>query len=134
MSQTYYLYTDGGSRGNPGPASWAYVITDGQDTVKQSYGYLGVTTNNQAEYAGLINGLKALSKLSDAGEIVIKMDSELIVKQMQGLYKVKHPDLQPLYLQANDLVVALPKVQFTHIPRSQNAQADSLVNECLDSI
>ncbi len=134
MSHTYYLYTDGGSRGNPGPAAWAYVITDeDKHVLAEKYGYLGVTTNNQAEYAGLINGLEAATKLAP-GQINVRMDSELIVKQMQGLYKVKHPDLQPLYLEVLKLTKDLGSVKFGHIPRNQNEAADSLVNQCLDSL
>ncbi len=131
------LQTDGGSRGNPGPAAYGYVIyniTSGAAIVLEKCGnYLGVTTNNQAEYAGLIAGLKwILDKHPDAG-VEIKMDSLLIVNQVKGIYKVKSVELLPRYNEVRGLLAKLSKWNISHTYRSGNSLADSLVNEALDA-
>ena len=127
------LYTDGGSRGNPGPSALGYVILDMNDgEIKKESEYLGVTTNNQAEYQGLERGLKdALAH--GIKDLEVYMDSQLIVNQVNGLYKVKNAELQPIYAAVKQLAGQFDKITFTHVPRRLNSIADGMVNECLDS-
>ena len=126
------LRTDGASRGNPGHASAGIVIeTPDGEVMARGKLYLGVMTNNQAEYRALILGLKAVAHYHSA-LVRVYMDSDLIVNQMRGTYKVRHPDLEPLWREARELVKALPAVTFDHVPRAQNALADRLANEALD--
>ena len=123
------LYTDGGSRGNPGPSALGYVIYDLQDNVvKKDSFYLGITTNNQAEYQALKEGLEAAQKMG-VREVEVYMDSLLVVNQMKGLYKVKNRDLWPIYQSIKDMLGQFAKVNFSHVPRALNAVADSMVNE-----
>lgn len=124
------LYTDGGARGNPGPAGIGYVLAVGGDVIKHGE-YVGVGTNNQAEYKALVAGLRRAQQCG-ATDVTVFMDSELIVKQMSGAYRVKNEDLKPLYQQAKDLVGGFANVRISHVPRSKNKQADYLVNEALD--
>jgi ribonuclease H / adenosylcobalamin/alpha-ribazole phosphatase len=126
------LRTDGASRGNPGHSAAGIVIEkpNGEIAARGKL-YLGVMTNNQAEYRALILGLKAAAHYHPA-LVRVYMDSDLIVNQMRGTYKVRHPDLAPLWREASDLVHALPAVTFDHVPRAQNALADRLANEALD--
>jgi ribonuclease HI len=127
------LYTDGGSRGNPGPAAFAYVLEAGDGTVLASHGEtIGVATNNVAEYRGLVAGLAKAVELA-VPEIEVVSDSELLVKQMRGEYKVKNEALRDLSLQATRLARQLVKVEYRHVRRAHNELADSLVNEALDS-
>ncbi len=126
------LYTDGGARGNPGPAAIGAVIyNEGGQELKRVGKYLGETTNNQAEYKALIEALKQAVILG--GErLVCNLDSELVVRQLQGQYKVKEPTLKPLAEEALRLSAKFIQVQFVHIPREKNKLADQLVNEVLD--
>lgn len=127
------LFTDGGSRGNPGPSAIGYVLLDMADqqiVVKSKY--LGITTNNQAEYQGLIQGLEECRKLQ-VRQVHVHMDSLLVINQMKGIYKVKNRDLWPVYEAAKELTGAFKQVTFTHVPRELNKIADSMVNECLDT-
>ena len=127
------LYTDGGSRGNPGPAAFAYVLEAGDGTVLAAHGEtIGVATNNVAEYRGLVAGLAKAVELA-VPEVEVVSDSELLVKQMRGEYKVKNEALRDLSLQATRLSRQLEKVEYRHVLRAQNELADSLVNEALDS-
>lgn len=132
------LHTDGGSRGNPGPAAYGYVIQDISDLgavkiLEKCGNYLGETTNNIAEYQGLLAGIKWVVKNHPASELVIKMDSLLIVNQVKGLFKVKNPGLLPLFQEVRGLLSQLPKWSIEHTYREGNSLADSLVNEALDS-
>ncbi len=134
--KTFYVWTDGGARGNPGPAGYGVVIKDEAGTIVAEIAeYLGETTNNQAEYWGLVTALEKVRAFS-GGEpvrVVVKMDSELIVKQMQGHYKIKNEGLKPLYWKIRELVVGLGgQVTFTHIPRRENKEADYLSNVAMD--
>lgn len=132
-AQRVVLRTDGGSRGNPGPAAAGAVIESESGEVLAKYKrFLGVLTNNQAEYQALILGLKALERFRPLATVTVKMDSELVVKQMRGEYRVKAPDLFPLHQEAKKLVSSLPHVRFVHVPRAQNALADALANEAMD--
>jgi ribonuclease H / adenosylcobalamin/alpha-ribazole phosphatase len=126
------LRTDGASRGNPGHAA-AGVVVEADDGTVLATGkhYLGVMTNNQAEYRALILGLKAVARYMPAA-VRVYMDSELIVSQMTGRYRVKNEQLLPLYAEARSLATRLGQVTFTHVPRGNNALADRLANEALN--
>jgi len=127
------LYTDGGARGNPGPAAFAYVLEDGDGTVLAAHGEkIGVATNNVAEYRGLVAGLAKAVEL-ELPEVEVVSDSELLVKQMRGEYKVKNEALRELSLEAARLARRLDSVEYRHVRRAQNELADRLVNEALDS-
>ena len=132
------LNTDGGSRGNPGPAAYGYVIQDisNLDAVKileKCGNYIGVTTNNIAEYQGLIDGIKWVLANHPEAELVIKMDSLLIVNQVKGLFKVKNPGLFPKWQEVRGLLSQLPKWSIEHTYREGNSLADALVNTALDA-
>jgi ribonuclease HI len=125
-------YIDGGARGNPGPAGYGVRIENAEgEVVAELHGALGITTNNVAEYNGL---LAALQWALEHGErdALVRADSELLVKQMRGEYKVKHPGLQQLYVRARLLVMELGKVRFEHIRREFNREADRLSNLGMD--
>jgi len=132
------IYTDGGARGNPGPAgAGAVILNDKNEVVAEVSDYLGKTTNNVAEYEALIRALAVLKSMFGAElskmEIEIKMDSELIVRQMQGRYRVKAPELKPRFRQVQSLLTSMPHYSFNHIPREQNSEADALVNKAIDA-
>ncbi|HWY85827.1 MAG TPA: ribonuclease HI family protein [Gemmataceae bacterium] len=128
----YLIHTDGGSRGNPGPAAYAYTIEcPGQPAIEEK-GYLGETTNNIAEYTGLIRALEHAMKLG-ARRVLVHSDSELIINQMNGAYKVKHPGLLPLYKEADELRHAFDHVTLRHVRREHNKRTDRLCNEALDA-
>jgi len=127
------LSTDGGARGNPGPAAYGYVLEADDGTVLDARGEtIGVATNNVAEYSGLIAGLRKAVELG-LEELEVGSDSELIVRQMTGEYKVKNEALRALKEEAEDLADRLPKVKFTSVRRERNELADKLVNEALDA-
>ena len=126
------LFTDGGSRGNPGPAAYAFVLEAEDGTVLDSRGeVIGVATNNVAEYAALVAGLE---RAVEAGvdELEVVSDSELLVKQMRGEYRVKNRVLQDLFLDASRHARRIRRVTYTAVRREHNELADSLVNEALD--
>lgn len=126
------IYTDGGARGNPGPAGSGAVIRDEFGKMLYEHKeYLGEATNNFAEYTALIRALEAAAKLGGT-DLQVNMDSELIVKQMQGSYKIKEPTLQKLAQQVIKLKNNFQSVQFTHVRREFNKDADRLVNEAID--
>lgn len=126
------LNSDGGARGNPGPAAIGVVIKDENKKIICSYGeYLGEQTNNYAEYMALISGLKKAKELG-ADEMDCILDSELVVKQMRQEYKVKEPTLQKLFVQAYNAAAQFKKVTYRHTERNNNIEADRLVNETLD--
>ena len=127
------LFTDGGARGNPGPAAYGYVIEADDGTVLASHGErIGVATNNVAEYRALIAGLEKAVALG-VPEIEVVSDSELLVKQMTGEYRVKNEALKGLSLQAARLAREIGKVSYTAVRREHNELADRLVNEALDA-
>lgn len=127
------LYADGGSRGNPGPAASGAVLYDEGGGVLREIGtFLGVATNNVAEWTALLEGLKAAVALG-VDELAVRMDSELVVKQLSGAYRVKHPGLIPLHAQAKSLLRKFARVDVRHVPRKQNAAADAVVNQVLDA-
>lgn len=127
----YTLFTDGGSRGNPGSAASAFFIFKDNSLISFNGEYLNTNTNNYAEYYGLILGLKEALK-HNISEIEVRMDSELIVKQIKGEYKVSSVDLKPMFTKAKELCAMFSKVEFKHIPRAENKFADKLVNIILD--
>ncbi len=132
MSLKAKLSTDGGARGNPGPAAFGYVLEAEDGTVLDARGeVIGVATNNVAEYRGLIAGLKQALELG-VDELEVVSDSELVVRQMRGEYKVKKETLRTLNEEASDLARRLEKVSFTSVRREHNELADRLVNEALD--
>lgn len=128
------LYADGGSRGNPGPSAAGYVLLDMADNVIKKEGiYLGLTTNNQAEYQAVRLGLEA-AKAAQARTINVYLDSLLVVNQMKGIFKVKNRDLIPVYNDMQELVRQFKQVTFRHVPRELNKLADEMVNEALDKV
>ena len=127
------LSTDGGARGNPGPAAFAYVLEADDGTVLAAHGEtIGVATNNVAEYSGLIAGLEKALELG-VRDVEVVSDSELMVKQMRGEYRVKNEALRELSLRAGRLARELGSVTYTAVRREHNELADRLVNEALDS-
>src|SRR3954463_15524150 len=123
MTDKLIIYSDGGSRGNPGHAAVGFVIYDAAGKEIKTFGhYLGITTNNQAEYRALIAALEEAAKLG-ATEAVCHMDSELVVRQLIGQYKIKEPTLQPLASEALRLTAKFTKVNFVHVPREKNKLA-----------
>ena len=132
MAKKIKIFTDGGARGNPGPAAIGIVIKDeNTEVIKQYAEYIGKTTNNQAEYRALIKGLELAKQLKAVG-VVCYLDSELVAKQMKQEYRVKDKDLQPLFIKAWNLTMSFKKVVFHHISRNLNAEADKLLNVELD--
>ena len=129
-----WLWTDGGARGNPGPAAFAYVLEAEDGTVLDARGEaIGVATNNVAEYSALVAGL---ARAVEAGvrELEVRSDSELMVKQMRGEYRVKNRDLQSLFLDASRAAREIGQVTYVHVRREHNELADRLVNEALDAV
>lgn len=130
----FIVEADGGSRGNPGPAGYGSVVIDAAtgETLMEAAEYIGVATNNVAEYKGLVAGLKAAHELDPAASIHVRMDSKLVVEQMSGRWKIKHPDMKPLAAAAARI---FPPDQVTYewIPREQNKHADRLANEAMDA-
>ncbi len=127
------LSTDGGARGNPGPAAYAFVLEAEDGTVLAARGQvIGVATNNVAEYSGLIAGLEQAVE-SGVSELEVRSDSELMVKQMRGEYRIKNEALRELAATAGRLARRLERVEYRHVRRDDNALADSLVNEALDA-
>ncbi|OGL66519.1 hypothetical protein A2856_02400 [Candidatus Uhrbacteria bacterium RIFCSPHIGHO2_01_FULL_63_20] len=126
-------YSDGGSRGNPGPACGGAVVKKADGEILEAVSkYIGRATNNVAEYTGIIIALEA-AKRHGATEVEMRMDSELAVKQLKGEYKVKNPDLAKLFMQVHNLMLGFKKVTFKHVRREQNTEADAAVNACLDA-
>src|SRR5262245_6502636 len=132
----YIVNTDGGARGNPGPAGIGFVIADDTNIVKKGCAYIGETTNNQAEYEALIRALGELDGLvkdsRDTIQIEVRMDSELVVKQLRREYKVKDKGLKEQFAKVSDLISKFPNISFKHIPREENSAADELANEAMD--
>jgi len=133
------LFSDGGARGNPGPAGAAAIVTDEHGkTLDQFCAFLGKATNNEAEYAGLLLGIERAMRVcgKDCPQYTLNvfMDSELLVKQMRGEYKIKDPELQSFAIKVQGLRKDFAKVTFSHIPRAKNSETDALVNEAIDMV
>jgi ribonuclease HI len=132
MKAQFRAAFDGGSRGNPGPAAWGVAVLDQSGDLCEGHsGLLGKATNNEAEYHGLLNALR-LAGDSGAEQVEILADSELVVRQIQGRYRVKAPGLQPLYREAIKMIGRLSSFKITHVKRDFNKEADRLVNLALD--
>jgi ribonuclease HI len=128
------LYTDGGARGNPGPAAYGYVLEAEDGTVLASHGeHIGSATNNVAEYSGLVAGLRKALELQ-LPEVEVVSDSELMVKQMRGEYRVKNEALRELFAEADRLARRVGTVEYRHVKRAHNEEADRLVNAALDAL
>ncbi|MEU9147433.1 bifunctional RNase H/acid phosphatase [Streptomyces sp. NPDC048349] len=130
----FVVEADGGSRGNPGPAGYGAVVLDPEtgETLAERAEYIGIATNNVAEYKGLIAGLRAARELAPDARVLVRMDSKLVVEQMSGRWKIKHPDMKPL---AAEAATILPRSQVVYewIPRDRNKHADRLANEAMDA-
>ncbi|MFE1323191.1 bifunctional RNase H/acid phosphatase [Streptomyces sp. NPDC058741] len=130
----FIVEADGGSRGNPGPAGYGAVVSDAAtgETLRETAEYLGVATNNVAEYRGLVAGLRAARELDPAAAVHVRMDSKLVIEQMSGRWKIKHPDMKPLAAEAAR-VFPPGRVTYEWIPRDRNKHADRLANEAMDA-
>ncbi|MFF4531713.1 bifunctional RNase H/acid phosphatase [Streptomyces sp. NPDC001407] len=134
MAHRFVVEADGGSRGNPGPAGYGAVVLDPAtgEALAEAAEYIGTATNNVAEYKGLIAGLKAAKALDPEAAVLVRMDSKLVVEQMSGRWKIKHPDMKPLAAEARTILPA-GRVTYQWIPREQNKHADRLANEAMDA-
>jgi ribonuclease HI len=130
------VYTDGGARGNPGPAAIGAVVldpsSDPPEVVATVSECIGVATNNVAEYRAVIEGLKAAQAVG-ARRVVLRADSQLVIRQLEGRYRVKQAHLRPLFDEARALLEGFPEVELTHVRREDNVDADALVNAALDA-
>ena len=126
------LWVDGAARGNPGPAGAGVVLEVTDGTLHRLGEYLGEATNNVAEYKALLIGVQLAARLG-VGELLVKSDSELIVKQLNGLYKVKNPGLQELYFSTIKAISSFEKITFVHVPREENKEADKMANLAIDA-
>ena len=138
--ETYTVFTDGGARGNPGPAgAGAIIFNENGETLKEVSSFLGERTNNWAEYEAVVIGLEALKKIVGKEKrknisVEVKLDSELIARQLSGIYQIKEESLFPQYIKVHNMrVKEFPNITFTHIPREKNKEADRLANEAMDS-
>ncbi|MGW4483420.1 bifunctional RNase H/acid phosphatase [Amycolatopsis sp. NPDC004368] len=134
MTERVVVEADGGSRGNPGPAGYGAVVKDAAtgEVLAERHEYLGVVTNNVAEYSGLIAALTAAAEVG-ASTVDVRMDSKLVVEQMSGRWKIKHAALQPLAARARELAAGFDRVTYMWIPRAENSHADRLANVAMDS-
>jgi len=131
-NETWVTYSDGAARGNPGPASYGAAVIDPDGVLRDEISVaIGVNTNNVAEYQGLIAALESVLGFG-AKRVEARLDSELIVRQAQGQYRVKHPGLLPLFSRVQELLRAFEDVSFRHVPRAENKLADYLANQALD--
>jgi ribonuclease H / adenosylcobalamin/alpha-ribazole phosphatase len=135
VTRRLVIEADGGSRGNPGPAGYGALVTDGQtgEVLAELHDSLGVTTNNVAEYSGLIAGLHAAAELAPGADVQVRMDSKLVVEQMSGRWQVKDANLRTLAESAREASGRLGQVSYTWIPRAKNTRADRLANQAMDA-
>jgi len=137
--EQFIVYTDGGSRGNPGPAALGVVISDSKGNTLKAYGeYIGKTTNNDAEYQAVIYALKKIKALigkknTKTAKVNVYSDSQLLVNQLNGTYKIKEEHIAKLFIEVWNLKVDFGEVTFSHVPREKNKEADAMVNKALDS-
>jgi len=127
------VYCDGGSRGNPGPSSYGFVVKQKGNIIKQGLGYIGIETNNFAEYTALIEALNWLQTSFPGADLVAYLDSKLVVSQLSGLYKVKSSKIRDLVVKVRQLEPSFNKILYSHISRDKNKEADKLVNQALDN-
>ena len=126
------VFCDGGARGNPGPAAWGFVIKKDGRTIKEDCGYIGIATNNFAEYTALVKALSYLRKNFEGESAKVYLDSKLAVSQISGEYKIKNLNIAKLVKQVGEIEKGLGSIVYTHIPREQNKEADKLVNIALN--
>jgi ribonuclease H / adenosylcobalamin/alpha-ribazole phosphatase len=131
----FVVEADGGSRGNPGPAGYGAVVRDAEsgEVLRETAEFIGIATNNVAEYRGLIAGLRAAHELDPGAWVRVRMDSKLVVEQMSGRWKIKHPDMRPLAAEAQRVFPPEAVVGYEWIPRAENKHADRLANEAMDA-
>jgi ribonuclease HI len=132
MTKKLTLYVDGGSRGNPGPSGGGFAVYEGRTLVLKGSIYFGIKTNNQAEYGALVMALQGLIKHFPGASVDCRMDSQLVVEQVNGNYKVKSPNVKPLFEKVKTLLGDIPDFEISYIPREKNKKADSLANEAMD--
>ncbi|MFC7308480.1 bifunctional RNase H/acid phosphatase [Streptomyces monticola] len=134
MGRQFIVEADGGSRGNPGPAGYGAVVIDAEsgEVLAEAAEYIGVATNNVAEYKGLVAGLTAARQLDPDASVAVRMDSKLVVEQMSGRWQIKHPDMKPLAARARS-AFPVSRVTYEWIPRAENKHADRLANEAMDA-
>ncbi|MDX1764120.1 MAG: ribonuclease HI family protein [bacterium] len=133
MSEEILLHTDGAAKGNPGPAGIGYVAFNRKGArLFEGYRYIGEATNNVAEYTAFIEGLTAVLERGFS-RMRVASDSQLLVHQLHGLYKVKHPNLKPLFDRAVTLIEQCEHIEISHVPREQNAHADALANRAIEA-
>src|SRR6056297_428672 len=129
----YYIYTDGASRGNPGDSAYGFAILKDDDILSKGNGYLGEKTNNKAEYIAFLEGLKKLLELDINKNVIIYMDSQLIVRQIKGVYKIRNKKLKEYYKKIVKLLDKIENWNIKHINREENEIADKLANDAIDS-
>jgi ribonuclease H / adenosylcobalamin/alpha-ribazole phosphatase len=136
VTRRLVVEADGGSRGNPGPAGYGAVVRDARtgEVLAEVSEPIGRATNNVAEYSGLLAGLHAAAKAAPGADTQVTMDSRLVVEQMSGRWKIKHPDLRSLAEQASQAARALGRVTYTWVPRERNTHADRLANQAMDQL
>lgn len=134
------MHSDGGSRGNPGNAAYGVAFLVNGEVIHEITGFMGTATNNEAEYSGLVSGLVEVQRFSEVfpdlqvSHLTVKLDSQLVVNQVNGLWKIKEPRLQDFALKARNILRELPfPSKLMYVPRAENAVADLLVNQCLDA-
>jgi ribonuclease H / adenosylcobalamin/alpha-ribazole phosphatase len=135
VTRRLVVEADGGSRGNPGPAGYGAVVRDAEtgEVLAELNDSLGHTTNNVAEYSGLVAGLQAAGAIAPGADVEVRMDSKLVVEQMSGRWQIKHPAMRPLAAKARQAAAALGRVSYTWVPRARNAHADRLANQAMDA-
>src|SRR3984957_20400296 len=133
VTRRLVVEADGGSRGNPGPAGYGALVADAQtgEVLAELHDSLGTTTNNVAEYSGLLAALRAAGDLAPGADVEVRMDSKLVVEQMSGRWKIKHPAMRPLASRASAAARRLGRVSYEWVPRAQNAHADRLANQAM---
>jgi ribonuclease H / adenosylcobalamin/alpha-ribazole phosphatase len=136
VTRQLIVEADGGSRGNPGLAGYGAVVRDARtgEVLAELGEAIGRATNNVAEYAGLLAGLRAAGKLAPGADTEVRMDSKLVVEQMSGRWRIKHPDLRPLAAEASQAARVLGRVTYTWMPRERNTHADRLANQAMDAV
>lgn len=126
------IYCDGGARGNPGPAAYGFVVRNNGQIIREQKEYIGIATNNVAEYTSVIAALKWLAKNFGGQDLNFFLDSQLVASQLSGLYKIKNSSIRNLVFEIKTLEAEFAQIRYTHIPREKNKEADRLVNQALD--